>query len=243
MFSIAITTFNRHDMIGAALINIIDNQFVDEIIISDDCSDDFKDLERVVTALSKIYDKPIKLYKNSRNMGSFWNKCIAVEYCEPGAQVVLFDSDNVMCRDSLSVLRLVQPANNEILCPEIAWPNFDYRHLLKDIGKTEGAHMNKEFVQKFIGEDKLLHFMNTGNFCFNREFFLDAVKNMKHHFDCSASCSIYLNFLFLRSGGILRIVPGWKYFHRIHDGSYWIQNDVKAIAAAKRIIEEIRKMK
>lgn len=237
--TVAIPYYNRNHMICETLHNLLHHPLVNEIVIQDDCSteDDFRRLNVNITALKKASDytgDKVKIFRNKKNIGSFLNKIEAV-INSTGDWVVLLDSDNMLFQNYLNRLMNCRPlSTNILLCPQYACPNLDY-------SKFTGLPILKQRVKHFLDKPLFSAFMNTGNFFFNRKTFLEKIQAEEKNFiDPSASCSIYLFYIWLKRGGLIRIMEDASYYHRIHDESLWMQNQQTAQAVSKKLIEEMR---
>lgn len=240
--TVAIPYYNRNHMICETLHNLLHHPLVDEIVIQDDCSteDDFRRLNVNITNLKKAVgysgDK-VKIYRNKKNIGSFLNK-IEVVKNSTGDSVILLDSDNILFENYFEAIRIYNSypfrVHDWLLCPQYACPNLDYSIFKDEIFRKANA-------RHFLNEPFFSAFMNTGNFFFKREAFIRKMQCEEENFiNPSASCSIYIFYIWLKHGGLANIMEGASYYHRIHDDSLWMQNQQPAQAVSKKLIEEMR---
>ena len=96
--SFCITTFNRYELTMECVLPLCEDRWVDQIIIVDDCSDIeiYEKLKEAVKDLSKV-----KLYRNEKNLGVYYNKKRSVELATNDF-VVVADSDNIYGKDFIT---------------------------------------------------------------------------------------------------------------------------------------------
>lgn len=214
-FGLALTTYNRADRLIPFLKKYQTYDLIDEIIINDDCSNDYNEL------LKHFWTDKIKIFKNEINVQAYQNKLIALEKIK-NDWCILFDSDNFFDENYLNAA--IQEDNlygldeNIIYCPSAAMPNFDYTHL-------ENILIDKNFWNvNHISEGCLF---NTGNIllskkainCLLENFKTDSIKTP--YVECKYMC-----YLFLKYGFKLKVVKNMKYYHAIsHDSFYMSHKD------------------
>lgn len=229
--SIALTHHNRFDMLREAVAAVEADPRVEEVVISDDASDDGS-WERIV---AEYYALPkYRLFRNARNLDCYANKAKAVERCE-GDWVVLFDSDNVMGRDYLDALEQAQPwLDRTAYLPTFARPEFDYR-------KFEGTRVDRRNVAPWVADDTFRTALNTANYLVRRDEYLRA---WDPDTDPVTADSIYMNLRWLEQGNSLYFVPGLAYEHRIHPGSHFMtrhnRRHEEFKASVERRLRELR---
>ncbi|MFX0073400.1 MAG: glycosyltransferase family 2 protein [Candidatus Hermodarchaeota archaeon] len=223
--SIAIPTYNSSEFILNALSYIIDDERVNEIIISDDHSNDYRKL------ISKIKDisPKIKIFRNKHNLGGFGNKYQAISKCK-NKRAILLDSDNSLTENYIDKLFEISKWNSEIIyCPDFAKPNFNYK-------KFSGMVINKELTRKILIDQKGSNFgifLNTGNYFVDIQNYIKCIRgkeNVKVH---SGDVISFIS-LWLQNNYSLYIVPGLEYNHRIHKKSY----SVNTSGRGERIIRD-----
>lgn len=228
MITLALTHYNRFDMILEAIEQVKDDPRIAEIVISDDCSDDGS-----YQALRDkfLWSHKVSLYRNERNLDCYGNKAKAVELAN-NPWVILFDSDNVISPEYLDALEKVQPWEKDVAyLPTFAQPEFDYREF-------EGLVVTRRNVSSYMENETFRTALNTANHFMYRDEYLRAWdSNAVPH----TSDSIYMNFLWLQAGNKIMFVPGLHYFHRLHDGSHFVLNDHKT-GEFKATVETLLKM-
>ena len=233
-FSFAVTAFNEMtegrefgQRLLAALSAPQAHRAIDEIVVVDDCSDDFRELEELLEDAAKV-----RLCQNKANRGVFGNKLEAIAQCV-GEWVITCDSDNQMTEDFID--RIVETANDPIVwhCPSFARPNFDYRELIGLWGLADVADLvdRRNFGSCF----------NTGNQTVHREAFLEIFGEyrdkrfdlmMPNYLDLAederraprtrliwdACDSFVYNMEWLLAGGMVWIQPMLEYLHHFSTG-------------------------
>ena len=99
--SICIPFYETHDLTTNFLDSIINEDFINEIIISDDCSQ----------KKFNYQNNKVKIYRNKINQGAFRNKYISVSKAK-NQWVLLLDSDNFI---DLDILKKFLNINLEII--------------------------------------------------------------------------------------------------------------------------------
>jgi hypothetical protein len=232
--SLAITTFNRSDLTIASFIQVMDNAFIDEIMIVDDCSDIniFMQLNQLIANLNN--DK-IKLYRNEANLKPFFNKYEAVKGCK-NDWVILLDSDNIINNDYLKVIEKIDKESNVLYCPSILHrlgSEGDWNY-----GEFSGLIVDKNNVKEYFGRyNNFDAFMNTGNSFLNRKKYIEVIESSEIDPVLSVNDALYLSYLWLLHGNKMIAVPNLGYIHRIHTGS-WYQNNFSACGQATERIKK-----
>jgi len=243
--SLALTHFNRFEMLIECVQGIASDSRIGEIVISDDASTDGS-WEKLV---ARFADYPkVKLYRNEKNLDCYANKAQAVKRTTNG-WLILFDSDNVLTSAYLDALyHLSEWDVNTIYCPDFAEPNFDYtafggmtidaRNVSIMMGReTRGISFDR---RKMIGARRMLAplhsrfrtALNTCNFFVHRDEYLSVWDGSV---DPHTSDTIYQNFNWIKSGKKLFIVKGLRYFHRVHDKSHFKLNQKKTGDFASKV--------
>ena len=103
-FSIVIPTYNSSKYLDELLTSTLDLRYLDEIVISDDSSDEeeFKKIKDVIKR-KKFSSLSIKLNQNKHNLGGFKNKYKGVELSKNNI-VYQVDSDNIISSRTVKFL-------------------------------------------------------------------------------------------------------------------------------------------
>lgn len=228
--TLAITVFNRYDLLLESFANVIDDPRIDEILICDDHSKE--EYWNKIKELPKFNPK-IKVVRQLENRGMLVNKRDAI-FNSKNEWVIIFDSDNVIGKDYLDAFEesfQIQFMGSIIYCPSFAKPNFDYR-------KYENQLYHK--TKKPPLEDPMCNCLfNTANYIVNREEYLNVWRENK---EMVASDTIWMNYLWMKSGRTFAIVPNMHYFHRVHKDSGFMQDcdyNMKKAEEIKKIIMEL----
>lgn len=225
-------------MLLECVCGVLEDERVGEIVVSDDASTDgsWEKLQECFVGSPKV-----RLFRNEQNLDCYANKAKAVERTTNG-WLILFDSDNRLTRAYLDRLYSMPEWDTQTAyCPEFAEPHFDYTAFA---GMTVDAHnvsvlMGREGTQVTFGGRRRpgstrrvlapIHArfrcaLNTCNFFVHREEYLSVWDGSV---DPHTADTIYQNFNWIRSGKKLVIVPGLRYFHRVHDQSHFKLNRKK----------------
>ena len=218
--SLCIPYYNTFDLTKQTIDILIKSKFINEIIISDDCSSE-----------PFVYNHPkVKIYRNSINLGALKNKFNTVKYA-CNKWVYLLDSDNFI---ELKVLnKLSKDFKNKKLNK-----NYYYspsRLILKNINldkKLDNKVINYNFKQRIINFDLVKQylgkvkyfdwFLNTGNFFINRYQYIKCAKIIfsdKQLQQTEADAMVFA-YYWLKSGKKIKILKNFYYFHRVLKGSY-----------------------
>lgn len=241
MITLAITTYNRDQMVIEAIQNVLDDPRISEIVIVDDCSDQgfYASLK---FKLFRINNPKIKLYRNEKNLDCYRNKREAVSKASNG-WVMLLDSDNIM--DKGYVDRFVlehekrhkeDPFSHEVIyTPEYAMPHFDFKSL-------SGIMISRNNVAELLETHKQLEtLLNACNYAFNKWIYLDVWDGTV---DPVTSDSIYFAYKWLELGCRIYVTPGMQYTHRIHSGSHY-QTNIKRTPKGfhEEVLNKLRALK
>lgn len=228
--SLAITHFNRFEMIKECFAQVLRDQRVGEVVISDDSSND--------GSYEKLWDTfgsnpKVRLYQNPQNVDCYWNKYLAVRRAV-NDWVILFDSDNVITPAYLDALYKIPQWDPQVFyCPEFAEPHFDYTAF-------SGKVVDRKNVAEMIGKPKFDCAINTANYLVPRKGYLSVWNSQ---IEPHTADTLYMAYSWIREGGALAFVPGLRYFHRVHDGSHYKRNVHKTGNFAKQLETKLRHMK
>ena len=231
MFSLCVPTMDRYDnFISKNLIHYLDNELINEIIITDENGNDINKI--ILNFKNHDNFKKIFTVKNEKQLGPFLNKYKACMIAK-NEWISLIDSDNFADKKYFEIAKKyidikIGNKKNIILAPSKALPNFDYSHLNGLIYKKGNFKQNNEFekINKKSHNTKSIVLMNTGNYIMNKELInqLD-LKQEINNINNSPSCDvIYFNTLLFEQMDLnLHVVPNLEYSHVVHDGSIYTQ--------------------
>lgn len=227
--SLCLTNYNRFALLLKSFEQVLNDDRISEIIISDDNSEQmlFEQLRLAVLPYPKI-----KLHRNIRRLGVYANKHKSVAHAT-NEWVIIFDSDNVISKEYIDKLYDVKWNSKTILAPDFAEPSFDYR-------KFASTTYNKLNVGRYATQPKFDALLNTMNYFINRDAYLSVYQSKP---DINGADSIYFNYLWLLSGNDIHVLRGLRYFHRVHDDSYYISVAKESEPVCSSILKSIQKMR
>lgn len=221
--TLALTTFNRYELLKESFAQVITDPRIDEILISDDESD--WEIYTQVNSLTNLNDK-IKVTRQLNNRGMGKNKADVVALSKNDF-VVLFDSDNVITPSYLDALP-DELFPDTIYMPSFARPEFNFR-------QYEGLLFDRENVGKYIKDPPFNVLLNCCNYVVPRLTYGEVYK-----FDpeVKGADTIAFNYRWLEAGYKFYVVPGMEYTHKVHRGSEFM----KHVDYNMRHADKIKKM-
>lgn len=207
--TLAITVFNRYDLLLESFAQVIDDHRIDEVLIMDDHSKE--EYWNKIKELPKFNPK-IKVVRQVSNRGMLVNKRDAI-FNSKNEWVIIFDSDNVIGKDYLDAIPDVLN-DNTIYLPCFARPIFDFRKYSELIIEKEDAAIR-------ISDDVFNMMLNCCNYLVPRKQYLHA---FEEDATVKASDTILFAYNWLKKGNKFKVVFGMEYDHRIHPGSGFLEN-------------------
>jgi glycosyltransferase involved in cell wall biosynthesis len=222
--SLAIPFYNTSKYFLDCIKYVVDDDFVSEIVVNDDCSkqEEYDNLLSLVDGKNKI-----KVYRNEKNLGAFRNKYVTVKNCT-NQWVYLLDSDNHPFEETYRIIRTI-PDDNPLICyspRQLFCKNddkIDYENISDYTFKYDviGVEETKDAIFK---QTKWFDwFINSGNYVINRQMYLDSLKHPFYdentpllHADTAA---VY--YFWLKNGGEFVVVDDLRHNHRLRSESYW----------------------
>lgn len=230
MITLALTNYNRSELLFKSFAQVINDERISEIVISDDASD-----AAIWRQISDHYkgNAKVKLHRNASNQGVYRNKYHSV-YLSSNPWVIVFDSDNIIGTDYIDKLFAIDDWNPGVLySPDFGKPEFDYTHFA---GKT----ITRANVSAFLREKRFDCLINTMNCFVNREQY---IKIWDPNTEPIAADSAYLNYLWLNAGNEIYVVPGMQYEHLVHKGSHYVNHSHKSNAFHATIMGKLKLMR
>jgi glycosyltransferase involved in cell wall biosynthesis len=226
VISLAIPFYNTSQYFLECIQYALENKFVSEIVVNDDCSDEdqWKKLNQIVDTLNT--DK-IKLFRNKKNLGAFRNKYTTVLNCS-NTWVYLLDSDNHVFENSYNFIKsisnidpLIIYSPQHLCCKNDDSENYevisDYNFKYDLIGIEETKDMIFKKTKWFDW------FFNSGNYVLNKDTYINALK--KSYEDKSTpllDADTAAAFYFLLDYGVkFKIVKNFSHHHRLRTDSTW----------------------
>ena len=228
MFSLCIPTLDRFDdFLSRYLVQYLENELINEIIITDENGNDIEKIRKTFPNNNKL-----KLIQNEKRLGPFLNKMKACSLAK-NEWIVLMDSDNFADKDYFVlsknyIEKVIQNAKSIVLAPSKARPNFDYSHLSGFIYKKGDFYKNSQLESKTKKSHHTASstLMNTGNYVINK-YLIDNLNLQKErdNIQKSSACDvIYFNTLLFEQYDLhMHVVPNLEYNHVVHNGSIYTQ--------------------
>lgn len=228
--SLCITTHNRPAMTLRAFHRVLDDARINEIIISDDCSDD-EEAETLMLNLEGL--QKVRYYNNEQNLGVYVNKARAISLAS-NTRAILLDSDNQIDTDYLDTLYAIPEWDNKLsYLPDFAKPAFDYRHF-------NHLTLTRQNVAQYVDMPKFDCLINTMNGFYDVSRYLSV---WDRTVEPVSADSIYMNCLLLEGGSGLKIVPGLQYEHLIHAGSHYKRNAHRSDLIHEKIMNRLKALR
>lgn len=244
MFTLCIPTMNRFDKyLSKNLQKYLDNQYINEIIITDENGNDIKKIK------DKFNNYKLKLFINEKRLGPFLNKLKALHLAN-NKWIALIDSDNFADIDYFRIAKQFidtkKPNENTILSPCYASDTFRWEHL-SEINQPFNKLTSKQFYK--IEKDKkttgkISHLMNLGNYILNKKLAnelnidkdINIIKN-SYSFDV-----VLMNTLFFEQFNInFWIINDMKYQHITSEDSIYLEMQNKCRDNAKKTYDRLYK--
>lgn len=227
--SLAITHYNRSQLIRNSLVNILQDERINDVVIYDDCSS-IEEFDKMRSLLQNLSPK-ISIYRGEENYGPYKSKITAVSKCRNDWAVIL-DSDNVLSRSYVDTLYQIPQWNPHVLyCPSFAKPDFDFRRLANieiNLEQAKAIIIKNQHIKLFR------NFLNDGNYFVNVHNYVSCGNN-REDMNVRAADVIVFNYAWLTMGYSLYVVNNLQYYHRIHSGSY----QIGTWRNSRKIVDEI----
>lgn len=225
--SVCLTNYNRSSMLLESFAQVIDHEIVNEVVVSDDCSN-----ADIIEHLSKYSHKKFRLVTNPQNLGCYANKRRAVSLAV-NEWVILLDSDNIISFDYINRVEtlLTAGANERTLYqPEFARPHFNFTGF-------SGVNFTKAMVSKYADNTTFCTMLNAMNYLVHRDQYLKVWENRPEPWTAD---SLLQNYNWLNAGNSIYVVPGLQYEHRIHDGSHYKEHYRKTGNLYNELVHKLR---
>lgn len=215
--SICIPFFDTHDLTRNFLDTIVNENFVDEIVISDDSSKN-----------NFLYSHPkVKIFRNEINQGAFRNKFLTVSKAS-NDWVLLLDSDNAVDKQVLKKIFNFYYKINYLYLPKKlvleSLENFDDKMHKFEMNYDFDKIIDLNSASKYLvnKNQKIEWLLNTGNFIINKFEYLEVSKkyfldNQASYLDCDA---LVFTYLWLKSGRKIQILDSYFTYHRLRKSSW-----------------------
>lgn len=232
--TLAIPFYNTSRYFEEAVKYSLDSDLIKEIVVNDDGSTE-EEWEKLNEIASTLNTDKIKLFRNEVNLGGFRNKYIAVKNstCE---WVYLLDSDNHPAENTLDIIQSIENPDPDICYIPQKLMVYDHTGYYDEVVynfKYEKIGID-EAQDALIKKTKYIDwFLNTGNFVFNREKYLERLESgFNDKNEPAYACSIAFSYHWMKNNGYYKVVPGMKYYHRCRSDSYWNSCGDNSMASA-----------
>lgn len=210
MISLCLTSYQRTDLLYESFRQLITDDRISEIVISDDASSD--EVYNTILWQTKSIDK-VKVFRNETNLDCYKNKRKAVELAK-NEMVIIGDSDNIFTPEYVDKLFSKEWDTHTLFQPSFAKPHFNFT-------AYEGHLISKKNVGQFMHDDTFKTMLNAMNYFVNRDEYLRVWDGSV---DPVTSDSIFQNYNWLKAGNSIYVCPGLFYDHKVHDQSHYRNN-------------------
>lgn len=269
--SVAIPCYNSSGYIINALKYPVLDDRISEIVIVDDCSNDYEELKKIVASLNS---EKIKLYRNEKNSGGcYLNKYYATRFAT-NEWVILFDSDNIFGKEYIDALYeqkewkpdTIYCASSGQSLPHFMWSDFTPKPIsLHDFKETLGKKnirinlLKKHFYKLFFklpgflksvisrsllmnSSSRFLALMNDCNFFIHKDTYISVhEQSQKINVNPYAADTILVNYIWLKNKKLLQVVPKMSYYHTVHPDSFWVKTVENYEKTVAWIISDLHK--
>lgn len=212
-FSLVVTTFNRSSLLIPKIKKWESYELIDEILISDDCSDDCEILK------NHPFTEKVKIFCNPKNLGCYKNKINILQKVKNNWSILL-DSDNDFDENYINAIISESDINhlneNILYCPIESRPHFSYEFLKNII--IDKNYWNLHHYGSICG------FVNTCNFCISKKAIDILVNNLQNdNTNPFAVDSKYMVYILLKNNFNLKALENMWYTHAINLDSFYIK--------------------
>lgn len=245
--TLAIPFYNTSQYFVDCIKYALDDDFIDEIVVNDDCSTE-NHLQNLLSIVRDLNSDKIKVFKNEKNIGAFRNKYQTVLNCS-NDWIYMLDSDNYPFEETYHLIKNISsPDLNICYSPAhlyckndnvVEYENIsDYNFGYDLIGVEESKELLNSKIQWFDW------FINSGNYIFNRNTYLKFLEQPFLDFNtpllhADTAAAFYF---WIKSGGKFKVVEGLRHHHRLRLDSNWHScggNSDKSVKFYERLILEL----
>jgi hypothetical protein len=212
--SVAIPHYRNPGLAHVALLHLLRDSRIAEIVVVDDGSPD-DEFDQLCRRLGPFRPR-IRLARFAQNAGILATKVQAVGLCQQ-EWVLLLDCDNTALPNYLKAFMKLECKNpSTIYASPYPFPCLDFRGSLPqpELGWEEMTRFSKS-PDEWVGA-----LWNDGNYFVHRETFTRVLKPWITA-SVSASDVLFANYIWLSEGNRIHFLPQTRYIHRIHDRSSW----------------------
>lgn len=224
MISLCLTNYQRTELLYESYRQLINDDRITEIVISDDHSND--EVYNTILWQAKAIPK-VKIYRNETNLDCYRNKRQAVKHAT-NEWVIIGDSDNIFTPNYVDQLFSKEWEVDTLWQPSFARPHFNFKAYM-------GHYISKRNVSGYMHDDTFKTMLNAMNYFVNRDEFLRVWDGS---IDPVTSDSIFQNYNWLKAGNSIYVCPGLEYEHKVHDGSHYQNNRTRTPNGFHKSIED-----
>ena len=225
--TLAIPFYNTSKYFLDCIKYAIDDDFVSEIVVNDDCSSE-EEYYHLNEIIKKLNNDKIKIFRNEYNLGAFRNKYQTVSKCS-NEWIYLLDSDNHPFENTYDILKTIDQENKNI-CYSPAKLYCKHDEELECSVISDYNIFGYDLIGAEESKDALIKrkkwfdwFINTGNYFFNKDFYLESLEEPFENFNqyklyADTAASFYF---MLKNEGLFKIIPNFYHNHRLRKESYW----------------------
>jgi hypothetical protein len=204
----------------------LDNDFVSEIVVNDDCSTKYE-WDSLNNIVNNLNTSKIKLFQNFVNVGPFRNKYLTISKCS-NSWIYLLDSDNHPFENSYKLIENISNVNplivyspQHLYCKNDHVENYeiisDYNFQHDIIGIEESKDMILKQTKWFDW------FFNSGNYIVNKYTYLEALRDpYEDEFTILLHADTAASFYFLMKHGVkFKVIETLSHHHRLRKDSTW----------------------
>jgi glycosyltransferase involved in cell wall biosynthesis len=216
-FSLVLTTYYRFESFLKNNVNrYLENPYIREIIIYDDCSDDFEKINHEFK--TQIECGKIKVFRQEKNRGALRNKIMALEKANE-EWICLMDSDNYC---NISYFEKLERYWNQhgfnkhmIYAPEGALPVFQFSNLTIPVNQKTWNKLHQTYGIM----------LNAGNYVLHKSmvpYMLPILDDLTIEGFVEVK---YMNYRWVRdANATIQVIPGMTYEHTVHNGSLYMRD-------------------
>ena len=248
MFSLCIPTMNRFDdYLKKYLVDYLQNELIDEIIISDENGNDIK---KIIEYFGK--NEKFKFNTNQTRQGPFINKIICCKMAKNN-WIALIDSDNFADKDYFIKMKNFIESNSlskyTILSPDYASRVFQWKSLTKSgnnlFNKYTYRKIEEFILNNNIKNENIKHLLNIGNYVINKSIIndfhydpQDVIVKKSNSYDVL----LFLLICFKELNIDLYLVKDCHYVHELSKNSVYLECANEGRCYANKCYEEIFKL-
>ena len=224
-FTVAIPTMRRWStFLEKSLPQYLEFDLVSHVVICDETGED-----AAAIAASKYANHPkLHLYTNEQRLGAYLNKRKCIQKA-PTDWIAVLDSDNIFSEDFFIVAHdtLVKEKMN----PKLVMASSENIRIYFKAGIEHnntahftGLRITRANWNAVLQMPKWNFLLNDGNYIVHKSVYEYLNPNYTLE-QVQATDAILAAKQFVEHGCTYYIVPGMRYLHMVHEGSFWLNTD------------------